>query len=73
MTVVDAMVLAAAELPDPGQPSFAMLCAGYGMFLAGVSAWVRRRPLAPRVSAGSVVGFGVGSACWLVAVAIDRL
>ncbi len=73
MIVVDAIVQLAATLPDPGQPSFAMLCAGYGMSIGCLVAWRRRRPIGPMVSGGSVVGFVVGSVCWLIALAIDRL
>lgn len=71
--VVVAIVLLSSELPDPGLPSFTTLCAGFGMFLGGVLGWLRRRPVAPLVTGGGVVGFGVGLVGWLTVLAIDRL
>jgi hypothetical protein len=73
MTALLLVVLLASELPDPGQPSFATLCAGYGMFVAGGLAWLRRRPISPDAGAGGVAGFGIGLVAWLAALAIDRL
>jgi hypothetical protein len=67
------IVLLTSELPDPGRFSFMTNCAGLGMFVGGIVGWVRRRPLAPFVTGGSMIGFGVGLGCWIVAVAIDRL
>ena len=73
MTLIDALVQLAAELPDPGAPTFPALCGGYGGFAAGLVAWLRTHPIGPRVAGGTVVGFGIGLVCWLVALAIDRL
>ncbi|HEX4806988.1 MAG TPA: hypothetical protein VFU94_13910 [Conexibacter sp.] len=67
------LVLLTSELPDPGAPMFPGICAGYGGFVAGLLAWRRRLSIGPRVTGGSVVGFGVGLLCWLTALAIDRL
>ena len=44
MRVIDAILHLAAELPDPGAPTFPRISAGYGGFVAGLVAWRRRRP-----------------------------
>jgi hypothetical protein len=73
MTLAGALVQLAAALPDPGTPAFPALCGGYGGFAAGLVARLRKQPVGPRVTGGTVVGFGIGLVCWLVALAIDRL
>jgi hypothetical protein len=73
MTPLVVIVLLAAELPDAGAPMFPGLCAGYDAFAGGLLARSRRRAVSPLVAIGSIVGFGIGFACWLAALAIDRL
>ena len=73
MIAPDTIIRLAAELPDPGAPTFPGICAGYGGFAAGLIAWHRRRPVGPHATGGTLIGFGVGHLCWLVALAIDRL
>jgi hypothetical protein len=73
MSAIDGLVLLAAELPDPGAPTFPMLCGSYGAFMAGMIGWLRRRSMGPYAAGGTVVGFGLGAVCWLTALAIDRL
>ncbi|HXE45461.1 MAG TPA: hypothetical protein VN635_09690 [Conexibacter sp.] len=70
------IVLLASELPDPGAPSFATLCGGYGGFLGLLIGLGRRLPwkrIAPLMAQGSAVGYSVGFVVWAVAFAIDRL
>lgn len=70
------IVLLAAELPDPGHPSFAGLIGVVGYFLGGLLARVRRVPAQDRsrwMGAGMWAGIGCGGAVWILCVAIDRL
>jgi hypothetical protein len=76
MSIVNAIVRLAAELPDPGNPSFPAICAGFGGFVGALVGYARRRPresTARLMTDGSVVGFGTGFVCWLVVLTIDRL
>jgi drug/metabolite transporter (DMT)-like permease len=76
MSLVDAIVVLAADLPDPGNPSFMTLGAGCGGFLGGLIGHARRHPqerVRQFIAEGGLVGFGAGFVCWLIALAIDRL
>jgi hypothetical protein len=76
MTSAHELVMLVAELPDPGSPSFATYGAAFGLFVGGLVGRARRltKDESTRVAAdGAFFGFGIGFACWLVALAIDRL
>jgi hypothetical protein len=76
MSLLDVIVVLAAQLPDPGNPFFATLGAGCGGFAGGVVGYLRRHPeerVRRLMTDGSLIGFGTGFVCWLVALAIDRL
>jgi hypothetical protein len=73
MSVAEAILWLAAELPDPGAALFPALCGSYGGFVCGLAGWLGRRPIGPLVAGGTVLGFGVGLLSWLAALAIDRL
>jgi hypothetical protein len=65
-----------AQLLDPGNPSFATYGAAVGAFVGGLVAHARRDETARDshgAGNGALVGFGVGFACWLAALAMDRL
>jgi hypothetical protein len=76
MTLLILIVLLTSELPDPGRLGTITLAGGLGAFAGALAAHVRRRPsqvASDMARLGMVVGFGVGLAGWLVALAIDRL
>jgi hypothetical protein len=76
MRILDRIVLAASELPDPGQPSIIMLCGTLGALIgaaAGRLNGASRDRLTHLTADGVFVGGACGVICWLVAFAIDRL
>ena len=76
MSVLAAIALLAADLPDPGNPSITALSAGFGAFVGCVLARVRRVPserFGRLIAETSAVGYGVGMTAWMVSVAIDLL
>ena len=70
-----ALMLLAAELPDPGRWSFPGLCGTLGGFVGGVRAARRegRDHIGRGIAEGSLVGFGAGLLVWACAVAMDLL
>ena len=74
--MIDALIAFAAELPDPGQPSFPNVCGAFGGFVGMAIAvsrgldWDRTTKLTAQ---GGAIGYGVGVALWSAAIAIDRL
>jgi hypothetical protein len=65
-----------SSLPNPGNPSFAAFCGAVGLFIGGLVDRTRRRPRAQEATSdktGFQLGFGIGFACWVIVVAMDRL
>lgn len=75
MTLLGACVDLAAGLPDPRQPTFVAVCAGFGAFVGGVRAASRegRDRIGRGMAEGSLVGYGAGFLVWSLVVAIDLL
>jgi len=76
MTFVTALIHLAAGLPDMGQPTFPATCGTFGGFVGAAIGIGRRLPhdrTTRLATYGGAVGYGVGFAAWVVAVAMDRL
>jgi hypothetical protein len=76
MRVAHALVRLAAELPDPGLPTFPSICAGSGACIGwavGRVRGLRWEHTARLVTEGTGLGYGAGFVTWLCALAIDRL
>jgi hypothetical protein len=76
MTLADAIVQGAAELPEFGQPAFVPLMGSVGFFVGGLLAHIRRVPPDERsrwMGVGTWAGLGVGRAIWILVFATDLL
>ncbi len=76
MTLLDPVVLAASELPDPGSFGTITGAATFGACVGALVAYLRghaseRATDVSRI--GMLVGFGVGVSGWLIALAIHLL
>jgi hypothetical protein len=76
MTVSDAIVLLAAELPDPGRLSTITFAGTFGTVVGALIAHLRDLPSEKANKAmrsGLIAGFGAGLLGWIVSYAMDLL
>jgi hypothetical protein len=76
MTLLDAIVHLAAELPDPSRLSTITFAGTTGMVVGALVAHLRDLPsdrAGDAMRSGLLLGFGTGLFGWIVSLAIDLL